>query len=141
MKSRFEYPHASEKSLNDALEMIQQAKHPLLLIGAGANRKQTTHVLRDFVDKTGIPFFSTQMGKGVIDERHTLFMGNAALSSEDYLHRAIESADLIINVGHDVVEKPPFIMGEINEQDVLSANPEGTCSAGAAKVIHINSVP
>jgi len=141
LKSRFEYPHASQQSLNDALEMIQQAKHPLLLIGAGANRKQTTHVLRDFVDKTGIPFFSTQMGKGVIDERHALFLGNAALSSEDYLHRAIESADLIINVGHDVVEKPPFIMGETNEQDVLGTNLEGACSSGAAKVMHINYVP
>lgn len=67
-------------------------------------------MLREFVDKTGIPFFNTQMGKGVIDERDPLFIGTAALSSGDYIHCAVESADLIINVGHDVVEKPPFIM-------------------------------
>lgn len=67
-------------------------------------------MLRQFIDKTGIPFFSTQMGKGVVDERDPLFLGNAALSTNDFVHRAIDAADLIINVGHDVVEKPPFFM-------------------------------
>jgi acetolactate synthase-1/2/3 large subunit len=50
------------------------------------------------------------MGKGVIDERHPQYLGTAALSSNDYLHEASRDADLIINVGHDVVEKPPFFM-------------------------------
>ena len=39
-----------------------------------------------------------------------LCLGNAALSAGDFVHRAIEAADLIVNVGHDVVEKPPFFM-------------------------------
>ncbi|MFW3405166.1 hypothetical protein, partial [Aliarcobacter butzleri] len=30
------------------------------------------NALTDFVNKTGIPFFPTQMGKGVIDENHPL---------------------------------------------------------------------
>ncbi len=101
---------AEEKAIARAIEMIQGARHPLLLIGAGANRKSTSKVLGQFIEAFGIPFFSTQMGKGVVDERHPLFLGNAALSSDDFLHRAIESADLIINAGHDVVEKPPFFM-------------------------------
>ncbi len=90
--------------------MIEKAKHPLLLIGAGSNRKLTSKMLRRFIDKTGMPFFSTQMGKGVVDERDPLFLGNAALSANDFLHRAIEKADLIVNAGHDVIEKPPFFM-------------------------------
>ncbi len=101
---------AEDKAVRQAVEMIERAKHPLLLIGAGANRKSTSNILGKFIDQTGIPFFSTQMGKGVVDERHPLFLGNAALSADDFLHRAIESADLIINAGHDVVEKPPFFM-------------------------------
>ncbi len=101
---------AEEKSVRWATEMIEEANHPLLLIGAGANRKLTSKMLRAFIDKTGIPFISSQMGKGVVDERDPLFLGNAALSDNDFLHRAIKRADLIINVGHDVVEKPPFFM-------------------------------
>ena len=38
-------------------------------------------------------------------------MGTAALSERDYVHRAIDRADLIISIGHDTVEKPPFFMG------------------------------
>ncbi|MEM1304258.1 MAG: thiamine pyrophosphate-dependent enzyme, partial [Planctomycetota bacterium] len=56
-----------------------------------------------------------------VDENDPLCLGNAALSAGDFLHRAVEHADLIINVGHDVVEKPPFFM-----------------APGGVKVIHIN---
>jgi hypothetical protein len=77
-------------AIKRAVEMIQAAKRPLLLVGAGANRKMTQKALREFVDKVRIPFFNTQMGKGVIDERHELFIGTAALSSKDLIHRAVD---------------------------------------------------
>lgn len=109
-ESKVRRPVAEEKSIRAAVEKIENAKSPLLILGAGANRKMTGRMLRQFIDHTGIPFISTQMGKGVVDERDKRFMGNAALSSGDFVHRAIEAADLIINVGHDVVEKPPFFM-------------------------------
>lgn len=115
-------PVAEHKAIAQAADMIKKAKHPLLLIGAGANRKLTSKMLREFVDKTGIPFFNTQMGKGVIDERHPLFLGTAALSANDYLHCAVARADLIINVGHDVIEKPPFIMEPGSQQQVIHVN-------------------
>jgi acetolactate synthase-1/2/3 large subunit len=96
--------------LVQAAEAISNAKHPILMIGAAANRQRTAVALRAFIDKLGIPFFTTQMGKGVVDEEHHLWLGNAALSDGDFVHRAIDAADVIINVGHDVVEKPPFFM-------------------------------
>ncbi|MHA7129815.1 acetolactate synthase large subunit [Algoriphagus namhaensis] len=117
-------PDADQVAIDAAIQMIQKAKMPLLLIGAGANRQKTGEALGAFVEKTGIPFFNTQMGKGVINEDHPKFMGTAALSDYDFLHCAINEADLIINVGHDVVEKPPFFMKE-----------------GKTKVIHVNFFP
>ncbi len=117
-------PDADISSINDAIEMINDAKFPLLLIGAGANRKRTSKSLREFIDQTGIYFFNTQMGKGVVNEDHPQFIGTAALSDNDFLHCAINRADLIINVGHDVIEKPPFFMEK-----------------GGKKVIHINFFP
>ena len=120
-RSRARRPVAEGKAIKQAVEMIEKAKNPLLLIGAGSNRKMPARMLRAFVDKTQMPFISTQMGKGVLDERDPLFLGNAALSANDFLHRAIAKADLIINVGHDDIEKPPFFM----EQDSF-------------QVIHIN---
>ena len=117
-------PDADDSALMEAAKMIENAKRPLLLIGAGANRKKTSESLSKFIEKTGIYFFNTQMGKGVVDERHEQFIGTAALSDHDYLHCAINRADLIINIGHDVIEKPPFFMEE-----------------GGTKVIHINFFP
>jgi acetolactate synthase-1/2/3 large subunit len=103
-------PIAEDKSIHAAINMIENAKSPLLLIGAGANRKLTSKMLTSMVDKLGIPFCTTQMGKGVVDETRPEFIGNTALSANDFVHRAINHADVIINVGHDVIEKPPFFM-------------------------------
>lgn len=114
-------PHADNLAIDQAVDMIKAARMPLLLIGAGANRKNTGKALKEFIDKTGIYFFNTQLGKGVVDERHEQFLGTAALSDHDFLHCAIERSDLIINVGHDVIEKPPFFMEK-----------------GGKRVIHVN---
>lgn len=115
-------PLAEADSLKKAAEMVLDAKRPLLLIGAGANRECACRALTKFVDATGIPFFNTQMGKGVIDERHALYLGTAALSDHDFIHDAIDGADLIINVGHDIVEKPPFFMNVNDKRKVIHLN-------------------
>ncbi|WP_199798652.1 acetolactate synthase large subunit [Erythrobacter sp. HKB08] len=103
-------PSAEPKAVRLAVEALEKAKSPVLVIGAGANRKMTGRMLYQFIEKTGIPFVTTQMGKGVLDERHPLFLGCAALSAGDFCHRAIEDSDCILNIGHDVIEKPPFFM-------------------------------
>ncbi|MFL2920242.1 MAG: thiamine pyrophosphate-dependent enzyme, partial [Thalassobaculaceae bacterium] len=98
----------------------------------------------EFVDNTGIPFVSTQLGKGVIDERHPLFMGCAALSANDYVHRAVEAADLIINVGHDVIEKPPFFMAHGTARDLESSHSseeDPVLVSESTQVIHVSFSP
>ena len=108
--SQVRRPVADGKAIAAAVDRISRARAPLLVVGAGANRKMTSRMLTEFVDKTGIPYITTQLGKGVIDERGAGYLGCAALSSGDFVHRIIEAADVIINVGHDVIEKPPFFM-------------------------------
>lgn len=117
-------PGPDPEAIEAAVKMIRAAQMPLLLIGAGANRNPIAKALAKLVDKTGLYFFTTQMGKGVIDERHPQYLGTAALSSNDFLHAAIDEADLVVNIGHDVIEKPPFFMKK-----------------GGKKVIHVNFSP
>ena len=107
------FPHfqACHEDIQRATSAIEKAHHPLILIASGASRDSDVgQAIQQLIEKTGIFFFCTQMGKGVIDERHSKYLGTAALSDHDYLHCAIDCSDLIINIGHDVVEKPPFIM-------------------------------
>jgi acetolactate synthase I/II/III large subunit len=100
------------------------AKEKTDLIVAAASRPRLADALSEFVQRVWIPFFNTQMGKGAVAGGSNLYMGTAALSERDYVHEAIDRADLIVSIGHDTVEKPPFFMG-----------------AGGPQVIHIGYVP
>ncbi|HHX81753.1 MAG TPA: acetolactate synthase large subunit [Pseudomonadaceae bacterium] len=117
-RSHSRRPNADAKSIRTAVHALEKARSPILVIGAGANRTMTCRMLLQFIEKTGIPFLTTQLGKGVIDEDHAGFVGCAALSAGDFVHRAIEAADLIVNIGHDVIEKPPFFM-QVNGTPVI----------------------
>lgn len=103
-------PGPSAAALNEATRLVAEARRPLVCLAAGANRHRTQVALDSFFDKTELFFVTTQMGKGAVDERHPRFLGTTALSEGDYVHCAIDRADLILNVGHDLAEKPPFFM-------------------------------
>ena len=117
-------PVAHLAALERAAELILKAERPLVMLGAAANRPRLADALSDFVQRLQIPFFNTQMGKGAVAGGSGLYMGTAALSERDYVHRAVDRADLIIAIGHDTVEKPPFLMG-----------PDGP------KVLHVGYLP
>jgi acetolactate synthase I/II/III large subunit len=106
-----EIPVASAAAVDRAAVLIRRAQRPLVMLGAAASRPRLAQRLSDFVRRLGVPFFNTQMGKGSVSGGSGLYMGTAALSERDYVHQAIDRADLIIAIGHDAVEKPPFIMG------------------------------
>lgn len=113
-------PIPDEKSIDNLVALVEKSKRPVVVIGAGANRKLIGKQLKNFIDKTGIPFVTTQMGKGVEDEDSDLYLGTTALSSDDFVHHALEAADLILMLGHDITEKPPVI------------------SNGAQQIAHLN---
>jgi acetolactate synthase I/II/III large subunit len=117
-------PVAPPAALDRAAELILKAERPLVMLGAAASRPRLTDALSDFVRRLQIPFFNTQMGKGAVAGGSGLYMGTAALSERDYVHQAIDRADLIISIGHDTVEKPPFLMGP-----------------GGPKVLHVGYLP
>ena len=106
-----EVPVAQPNALDRAAALILKAERPLIMLGAAASRPRLSSALSDFVRRLQIPFFNTQMGKGSVAGGSGLYMGTAALSERDYVHDAIDRADLIIAIGHDTVEKPPFLMG------------------------------
>jgi acetolactate synthase I/II/III large subunit len=117
-------PIAHPAALDRSATMILGSERPLIMVGAAASRPRLADALSDFVRRVRIPFFNTQMGKGAVSGGSNLYMGTAALSERDYVHEAIDRADLIVSIGHDTVEKPPFLMGP-----------------GGPQVIHVGYVP
>jgi acetolactate synthase I/II/III large subunit len=117
-------PAIDEKMLAELVKRLERAKRPMILVGAGANRKRITKYLTKFIETYDVPFFTSQMGKGVVDERLSQCIGTAALTAHDDLHDAIAKADLILAVGYDVIEKPASIL-----------------ASGAVETVHINFSP
>lgn len=117
-------PIAEDKALTNLQTLLEQSQKPIILIGAGANRKRVTKYLSTFITQYNIPFFSSQMGKWVVDESLPQCLGTAALTEHDYIHDIIQQADLILAIGHDTYEKPTHLN---NYQK--------------AKLIHINFYP
>ena len=114
-------PIVDEKWLEILKNEITKAKSPIILIWAGANRKRVSKYLTKFIEQYNIPFFSSQMGKWVVDETLPQYLGTAALTSWDYIHEAIAESDLIISVWYDTVEKPTDILW-INGIPVININ-------------------
>jgi acetolactate synthase I/II/III large subunit len=111
-----ELPIAPLAAIERAAAMIMAARRPLVMLGAAASRPHLAGPLSAFVRRAKIPFFNTQMGKGAVNAGSNLYIGTAALSERDWVHEAIDQADLIVSIGHDTVEKPPFLMGRNGPQ-------------------------
>ncbi len=100
-------PGADHKAIEEALQVIVNAKCPMILAGNGALRKRAAAQLKRLAHKAGIPVFNTFMGKGALkrNDPHNLF--TIGLQARDYANRAMEAADVVIVVGYDLVEYAP----------------------------------
>ncbi len=95
-----------EKMLKLLVWEISNAKTPVILVWAWANRKRISKYLTEFIKKYNFPYFTSQMWRWVVNWCHNNYLGTAALTSWDYIHEALKETDLIISVWYDNIEKP-----------------------------------
>ncbi|SOJ52689.1 Oxalyl-CoA decarboxylase [Mycobacterium simulans] len=79
-------------AVDRALDVLAQAQRPLIVLGKGAAYAQADNVIREFVEKTGIPFLPMSMAKGLLPDSHP--QSAAAARS-----LAIARADAVLLVG------------------------------------------
>lgn len=91
---------AEKEVVENVLELIKEAKNPVILADACCSRHDVKEETRKLIDVTQFPSFVTPMGKGSIDEQNPRFGGVyvGTLSSPE-VKEAVESADLILSVG------------------------------------------
>lgn len=82
----------SEESVTRALQLLSQAKKPVILLGKGAAQAQVEGLVKEFVEKTGIPFYPMSMAKGILPDKHPL----SALSVRSTI---MAESDVVILVG------------------------------------------
>ena len=100
-------PEPPQDRIEAAIELISNAKLPIILAGNGVIRANASDQLLDFAEKLNIPVANTFMAKGVMPFRHPLALGSVGLQSNDYANVGFSKADLVICVGYDLVEYHP----------------------------------
>ncbi len=79
-------------AISRAVDVLKNAKRPLIIFGKGAAYAQADDTIRAFVEKSGIPFLQMSMAKGLLPDTHALSAG-AARST------VLKEADVVMLVG------------------------------------------
>lgn len=85
--------------LQRAAAWIKRARRPLIVAGGGVHYSDATAILRDFVDRTGIPVGETQAGKGALPYDHGANLGAIGVTGTLGANRIARDADLVIGIG------------------------------------------
>lgn len=117
---------APQAAIARAGELLRAAKRPVAVIGASAMRLRAPQALRAFVERHGMPFATTLMAKGMIDEDHALSLGCIERSLRKMQRAFIHGADLVLGLGYDTIEveyeawigKVPLLHVDIERADV-----------------------
>lgn len=117
---------AGASEIQAALDILGAAKRPVAILGTNAMRMRDIGLLRAFIDRHGIPFASTTMTKGLIDEDHPLSIGCIERSKRQIQREFLRTADLIVGLGYDTIEveyeawigETPLLQVDIEKVDI-----------------------
>ena len=90
---------ALPEDFEQSIELINEAKRPIILAGHGVLMSGATQVLLDFVEKTRIPVASTLLGLGGFPASHPLSLGMMGMHGEAWVNNAIQESDLLLAFG------------------------------------------
>ncbi|MCZ6917973.1 MAG: acetolactate synthase large subunit [Gemmatimonadetes bacterium] len=116
---RFRRPVPADKIVDQAFELIKNAKRPIILAGNGCIRKRASKQLRIFCEKTGIGVINTFMAKGCVDMDAEYCLFTIGLQAKDRVAYAVQAADVVITLGYDMVEYPPRLWNTGAEKCVI----------------------
>ena len=119
---RFRRPVPDDKIVNQAADLIAQAKKPVIIAGNGCIRRRASSQLRALCDKTGIGVISTMMAKGSVDMDADYCLYTVGLGSKDRMNLVIDEADLVITLGFDMVEYHPSLWNPGRDKRIIHAD-------------------
>src|SRR5262249_31853196 len=94
-------PPAPEAAIARAAVLIAGAKRPIAVLGSPAMRVADPRLLLKLIERHNLPFATTTMAKGMIDEDHPLALGCIERACRQPQRKLLRSADLIIGLGYD----------------------------------------
>jgi acetolactate synthase-1/2/3 large subunit len=95
---------AGDAAIARAGELLANAKRPIAVLGSSGMRVAEPDRLRGVIERHNLPFATTTMAKGMIDEDHPLAIGCIERACRQVQRRLLRSADLIVGLGYDTIE-------------------------------------
>ncbi|EPZ45071.1 biosynthetic-type acetolactate synthase large subunit [Alicyclobacillus acidoterrestris] len=90
-------PHAMQ--IRKVLGLLEAAKRPVILAGAGVLHAGASGELRQFAERFGIPVVHTLLGLGGFPAEHPLFLGMGGMHGSKAANTALYETDLLLNFG------------------------------------------
>jgi acetolactate synthase I/II/III large subunit len=90
---------AESSSIQQAIELIQGAKRPVILAGHGITHSGAEAQVLAFAERQQIPVASTLLGLGTFPTHHPLSLGMMGMHGESWVNNAIQQADLLLAFG------------------------------------------
>lgn len=90
---------ADDAAVAEAIAMLKEAKHPVLVAGSGAYYGHAEDAIVEFAEATGIPIYTMSMGKGVMSEKHPLCFGPAIATRPGSAFTTLPQADVAVLLG------------------------------------------
>src|SRR5271167_464442 len=90
---------AESSAIQQAIELIQQAKKPIILAGHGITHSGAEAQVLVFAERQQIPVASTLLGLGGVPTHHPLSLGMMGMHGESWVNNAIQQADLLLAFG------------------------------------------
>jgi len=125
---------APDAAIARAAELIASAKRPIAVIGSSAMRLADAQLLRKLVERHSLPFATTTMAKGMIDEDHPLSLGCIERACRQVQRKLLRSADLIVGLGYDTIEVE--YEAWIDNRPLLQIDIEPVDVAPTVKLVH-----
>lgn len=97
--------------IKKAMEMLEEAKKPLFLIGGGVRIAGAGEELTKLIDTVHVPVVTTIMGKGTMPTNHDYYVGNLGLHGSYASNMAVSECDLLFSIGTRFNDR---ITGEIS---------------------------
>ena len=119
---RFRRPVPDDKVVNNAFELLKNAKKPIIVAGNGCIRKRASKQLRLLCEKTGIGVISTFMAKGCVDMDADYCLYTVGLGTKDRMNYVIDEADVVLALGFDMVEYHPRLWNPGKNKTIIHAD-------------------
>jgi thiamine pyrophosphate-dependent acetolactate synthase large subunit-like protein len=154
---RFDYqpqrrfsPAGNERDVREAVEVLAEAKRPVIMAGQGVIYAEAWEELKELAELLQVPVMSSLNGKGAFPENHPLALGTAnGFSRPKMVDHFLGKADLVFGIGTSFTRSKficPIPAGKaiaqviLEESDISKDYPTSYGVIGDAKAVLVQMI-